>query len=895
VIKEKFLSYNYIVKKLLFLTTILFISAISHAAVSGPPSGSPILNSTKYQKNSAMNIDTATIRTANISTFTTVPNFTYGIKINTTTYTTYGVLAGSRYLLYTLTSGMDCSGNLNGGKLTSTGSDIFCSDDSGTGGGGGGSALGVYQDSVQKSSPTTQINFISSSGLSVTVPAAGTATITLNGNSTNYIRNSNTLLAGSTAYVQYLYVVSTASISNLLSAGSMTVTNLSANKLVATDGNNKFWSKGAVSLSTEVAGVLDWPNLTPNATSYIRNSTAVQNDSKFIVNIATFTDGLYVSTTSSSLNLYTYKSVDGFYNSVISHKSQSISGGTLIIGQVDRALDSSYGIALSSNAQQQYVSYGRRSYLNDLGIGSGGEYYGSSAIYDDRNNHILMASTNATHGGSLGDWGPPFNSIVNIIKSTADVTKSILSIGYEQIDGFNYVLQDSYLFNTDKADFLAPLHMNNANDIKFYDLNNSNYVSFVSSDAISYNQSYVLPDSTGTLNDILSLGPVRADGKIETKWRTVLAGSGGGYYLEPATVTINANNGIYATCASTSNERFGYLSLNSCTGIASNNSSFGSNSLIAMTTGSFNSSFGSLALNSLKGGGLNNAFGYKALFTNVSGSRNVAVGNHALEAHKGSDSTAIGYQSLDSLTFGNGTAVGSGSLKSVTTSVGNSALGLNSLATATGSSNTAVGDSALGFYTTINANTAIGYSALYGAAGDNNTGVGFLTGEQIGSYPAISSCTFIGYQARQGANSLTNATAIGAGSVVSSSNAIVLGNTGIKVGIGLTVPLSELSIAGHVQIASNTTTTPVVSACGTSPSVSGYDGQGEITVGTGGIATSCTITFGKAWTTAPTCSVYNEGAILFVRPVTTTTTLVIDAATPLTASGKIKYMCIGRE
>lgn len=849
-------------KKLLFLTTILFISAISHAAVSGPPSGSPILNSTKYQKNSAMNIDTATIRTANISTFTTVPNFTYGIKINTTTYTTYGVLAGSRYLLYTLTSGMDCSGNLNGGKLTSTGSDIFCADDSGTGGGGGGSALGVYQDSVQKSSPTTQINFVSSSGLSVTVPAAGTATITLNGNSTNYIRNSNTLLAGSTAYVQYLYVVSTASISNLLSAGSMTVTNLSANKLVATDGNNKFWSKGSISLSTEVAGVLDWPNLTPNATSYIRNSTAVQNDSKFIVNYATFTDQIYISSSSSShLNLYTYKSDDGFYNSVISHKSQSVSGGTLIIGQVDRALDSSYGIALSSNAQQQYVSYGRRSYLNDLGIGSGGEYYGASAVYDDRNNHILLASTNSAHGGSLGDWGPPFNSIVNIIKSTADVTKSILSIGYEQIDGFNYVLQDSYLFNTDKADFLAPLHMNNANDIKFYDLNNSNYVSFVSSDAISYNQSYVLPDSTGTLNDILSLGAVRSDGKVETKWRTITVI--GGYYLEPSTVTIQASKGITIS-----------------TGVVSSTVTFSNNSSLSMSSASImllphSSTAPTTCTEALRG--------MIYIDTNTTTQQQLFV----CEGVSGWKQ-----QGADTLTDGSFTTVLNTGLShqvNLTSRIGlsdsdNSGPTAN-LYPLTMSSSPGGTDPIYPLLTLWQMDTGADperYAYAYTGLKRDNLGQD--------SYWAIwgSTVTPLG-----GSNYYFNP--INLTKPVFSANTNSFSSRFGNIGINVSTANATLSVGGHIQIASNTSTTPIISACGTSPSVSGYDGQGEITVGTGGIATSCTITFGKAWTTAPTCSAYNEGAILFVRPVTTTTTLVIDAATPLTASGKIKYMCVGRE
>lgn len=124
-----------------------------------------------------------------------------------------------------------------------------------------------------------------------------------------------------------------------------------------------------------------------------------------------------------------------------------------------------------------------------------------------------------------------------------------------------------------------------------------------------------------------------------------------------------------------------------------------------------------------------------------------------------------------------------------------------------------------------------------------------------------------------------------------SSHSVTRGNFGINV----STPLAKLSVGGHVQIATNTATNPTVSSCGTGPSVVGHDGVGTITVGTGGADTSCTLTFGTAWTNPPTCSVWHEGAILYVRPVTTTTTLTITSATPMTAGGTIKYSCVGWE
>lgn len=86
---------------------------------------------------------------------------------------------------------------------------------------------------------------------------------------------------------------------------------------------------------------------------------------------------------------------------------------------------------------------------------------------------------------------------------------------------------------------------------------------------------------------------------------------------------------------------------------------------------------------------------------------------------------------------------------------------------------------------------------------------------------------------------------------------------------------------------------PAVSSCGTGPSVAGNDVAGRITVGTGGIATSCTLTFLQAWAIAPVCSVGNETTTLFAKASPTTTTLVISSATPFAASDKISYHCVG--
>lgn len=89
-------------------------------------------------------------------------------------------------------------------------------------------------------------------------------------------------------------------------------------------------------------------------------------------------------------------------------------------------------------------------------------------------------------------------------------------------------------------------------------------------------------------------------------------------------------------------------------------------------------------------------------------------------------------------------------------------------------------------------------------------------------------------------------------------------------------------------------TAPTVSSCGTSPTIAGYNEAGRVTVGTGGSATSCTVTFGgTAWVTAPACTVQNESTALLMTAVATTTTLTIAAATPFGASDKLAFLCQG--
>jgi len=96
-------------------------------------------------------------------------------------------------------------------------------------------------------------------------------------------------------------------------------------------------------------------------------------------------------------------------------------------------------------------------------------------------------------------------------------------------------------------------------------------------------------------------------------------------------------------------------------------------------------------------------------------------------------------------------------------------------------------------------NTYYGTSAGYSITlGNNNTFIGGNTGRNINLSPTPmtnNNCTYLGYDASGNVDNLTNATAIGYGSRVSSSNSLVLGSTSTNVGIGVTAPTARLEVS----------------------------------------------------------------------------------------------------
>jgi hypothetical protein len=116
-----------------------------------------------------------------------------------------------------------------------------------------------------------------------------------------------------------------------------------------------------------------------------------------------------------------------------------------------------------------------------------------------------------------------------------------------------------------------------------------------------------------------------------------------------------------------------------------------------------------------------------------------------------------------------------------------------------------------------------------------------------------------------------------------------LGTSAVDASIAHT-SVDRLSIDGYLQFTGNT---PTMGTCGTSPSVVGTMMGGKITVGSGTV-TACTMNFPLTWSNAPPCVVQNETTEQTLRPVSSTTALVINSSTSF-AGDVINYICNGQQ
>lgn len=111
------------------------------------------------------------------------------------------------------------------------------------------------------------------------------------------------------------------------------------------------------------------------------------------------------------------------------------------------------------------------------------------------------------------------------------------------------------------------------------------------------------------------------------------------------------------------------------------------------------------------------------------------------------------------------------------------------------------------------------------------------------------------------------------------------GPFGVDANLGVYFPGHVLAPTGGVRPA------PVLSACiaGTGGSFTGTDFTGSFTQGNTA-ATSCVLTFGTAFVTAPNCLVsWNTGPLAAMSWTTSTTALTITQTSATTS--KISYIC----
>lgn len=211
-----------------------------------------------------------------------------------------------------------------------------------------------------------------------------------------------------------------------------------------------------------------------------------------------------------------------------------------------------------------------------------------------------------------------------------------------------------------------------------------------------------------------------------------------------------------------------------------------------------------------------------------------------------------------------------------------------------------------GFGTTASAaaTNPVGFSSSYNGVqyfqyGNASTGASSTTAFQIlNGTPNAAVSLGMENHAYQASGYLAAADVIYAGANVGAnfilSNDYSSGNIIFSTG-GHTASTTErvkIDQYGHMNHHSTGTAPTVTANCGSSPTVTGNDTVGVLNVGTGGSATTCTLTFNQTYTTTPHCFVNDQSANIALKAVPTATTLVITAAAAFAASSLIDYYCV---
>jgi len=383
---------------------------------------------------------------------------------------------------------------------------------------------------------------------------------------------------------------------------------------------------------------------------------------------------------------------------------------------------------------------------------------------------------------------------------------------------------------------------------------------------------------------------------VSSGWLNGLANDNAFFGYSTGINNTASNNAFFGSLAGQGNTTGGANTFVGSSAGATNstggeNSFFGQGAGLANTTGGGNSFVGNGAgffnqtgfFNTIVGrfAGLNNNASFNAFFgagageANTTGTNNTFVGTSAGAANvTDSDNSFFGREAGRNNTAASNSFFGSSSGFTNTTGTFNAFFGYRS-----GYANTdGAGNAFFGYEAGSNGaganNSYFGHQAGLNSSGFSNaffgSGAGihntdgvfntFIGAGSGNSNTTGSSLTLIGNAANVGAVNLVNATAIGAGAVVSQSNSLILGNNA-NVGIGTSTPASKLTVVGLIE----TTTGGMKFPDGTIQTTANAGGGGSITgvtAGTGltGGGTSGNVTVSLA-NTAITPGTYTNANI----------------------------------
>lgn len=318
------------------------------------------------------------------------------------------------------------------------------------------------------------------------------------------------------------------------------------------------------------------------------------------------------------------------------------------------------------------------------------------------------------------------------------------------------------------------------------------------------------------------------------------------------------------------------------------NTGMGFFTLMSNDSGSYNVALGTQTMESNTSGSANTMVGPFVAQNNITGNYNVGIGAGSLYNLNSDANTGLGYQA--------GQAILSGTLTTF--------VGYNSGHTGPDSSNSV----AVGAETQVASQSiALGYGAN---ASTSNTLVAGSDSAPIatvnfgnGSLSATPSDVVIQPSSGIGTDipggSLTLAAGQGTGTGVSGSLIIKTapaGSTGSSSNALATVCTYDAAgtlLSKHLR--STGVTPSITSGGGTSPSIAGNDTAGAITIGTGGTATTITITYAVSYTAAPIVVVSPVGNSATLYVGSTAGTFTVSSLLPFMASSIINYITIGKE